>query len=77
VYIDGDHTFDAVMLDLLQYAPKVRPGGVIALHDYCRVWDGGVMDAVDAYTRNHGISPWYVTYDFAPTAFWQRGAEAA
>lgn len=78
VYIDGDHTFDAVMMDLLQYAPKVRrPGGIIALHDYCHVWDGGVVEAVDAYTKTHAVAPWYVTYDFAPTAFWQRGAERA
>jgi len=73
LFIDGDHTFDAVMMDLLQYAPKVRRGGIIALHDYFRSWDGGVMDAVDAYTKHHAISPWYVTYDVAPTAFWQRG----
>jgi len=75
LYIDGDHAFDVVMMDLLQYAPKVRRGGVIALHDYFRSRDGGVMEAVDAYTRHHGVAPWYVTYDFAPTAFWQRSAE--
>ena len=75
VYIDGDHSFDTVMMDLLQYAPKVRHGGLIALHDYFRSRGGGVMEAVDAYTRHHAVSPWYVTYDLAPTAFWQRGAE--
>lgn len=75
VYIDGDHTFDAVMMDLLLYAPKVKQNGIVVLHDYFRARDGGVVEAVDAYTRHHLVSPWYVTYDFAPTAFWQRNAE--
>jgi len=77
VYIDGDHRFDAVMMDLLQYVPKVKRNGIIVLHDYFRGWECGVVDAVDSYTRNHAVNPWYVTYDWSPTAFWQRSAEHA
>lgn len=75
VFIDGDHRFDAAMMDLLLYAPKVRKTGVILLHDYFRARECGVVDAVDAYTRHHAVAPWYVTYDPAPTVFWQRSAE--
>lgn len=75
VHIDGDHSFDEVVVDLIEYARKVRKGGLVILHDYFRHTCGGVMDAVDAYTRCHGIDPWYVTFDVDPTAFWQRGAE--
>ena len=33
-FIDGDHTFDGVTLDIKSWWPKVRPGGLLAGHDY-------------------------------------------
>jgi cephalosporin hydroxylase len=33
VFIDADHSYSGVMADFLAYAPMVRPGGLIALHD--------------------------------------------
>jgi predicted O-methyltransferase YrrM len=33
LFIDGDHTYDGVRQDFEMYAPLVRPGGLIALHD--------------------------------------------
>jgi predicted O-methyltransferase YrrM len=35
LFIDGDHTYEGVKRDFEMYAPLVRPGGVIALHDIC------------------------------------------
>lgn len=32
-FIDGDHTYDGVKADFLNYGPMVRPGGIIAFHD--------------------------------------------
>lgn len=75
VNIDGDHTFDAAILDILYYVPKVKKGGLILIHDYCAFKHSGVMQAVDGYTHCHRIDPWYVTKDDNPTAFWQKGAE--
>ena len=77
VYIDGDHTFDEAVQDIVQYAPKVRSGGLVLVHDYCHFRRSGVIQAVDAYTRCHRIEPWYVTRDYEPTAVWQRGTERA
>lgn len=34
VYIDADHSYEGVMVDLENYYQKVVPGGIIALHDY-------------------------------------------
>jgi len=75
INIDGDHTFDAVVEDIIHYVPKVRPGGLILIHDYCAFQWSGVIQAVDAYTHCHRIEPWYVTKDENPTAFWQKGEE--
>ena len=33
LYVDGDHRYDAVRQDWELYAPLVRPGGLVALHD--------------------------------------------
>jgi predicted O-methyltransferase YrrM len=77
LHIDGNHTFDFVVMDIVRYVPKVRPGGLVALHDYCPLTRGGVAQAVDAYVHCHRIDPWYITRDCNPTAFWERGVERA
>lgn len=33
LFIDGDHSFFGVMNDFVRYAPLVKSGGIIALHD--------------------------------------------
>jgi hypothetical protein len=51
VYIDGDHTYDAVNEDLEAFYALLKPGGVIAGDDYGMVgwWDDGVKRAVDDF----------------------------
>ena len=34
IYIDANHTYEAVVEDLRNWYPKVRPGGLIMGHDY-------------------------------------------
>ena len=33
LFIDGDHSYEGVRKDFLNFAPLVRPGGLIAFHD--------------------------------------------
>jgi predicted O-methyltransferase YrrM len=33
LFIDGDHSYDGVRYDFMNYSPLVRPGGLIVLHD--------------------------------------------
>ena len=75
VHIDGNHEFDFAAMDIIQYVPKVKKGGLIIIHDYCNFQWSGVTQAVDGYTHCHDIRPWYVTKGREPTVFWQRGAE--
>jgi len=77
VYIDGDHTFDYVMSDIIFWSQKVKRGGIVACHDYSNCYMGGVIKAVDAYTYCHKIDPWFVIGEtpiknemVAPSAFW-------
>lgn len=67
VYIDGDHAFDFVMMDIIRWSPKVKSGGVVAVHDFDNT---DIQVAVESYMRSHNISPWYKTREFWPTAFW-------
>ena len=43
VYIDGDHRFEYVRRDLLNYFPKVKHGGFIAGHDYHPAHPGVIL----------------------------------
>lgn len=70
VYIDGLHDFNSVMLDIINWSTKVRPGGIIAGHDYFTFYSSGVIRAVNSYTAAHSITNWYVTAEAAPTWFW-------
>lgn len=52
VFIDGDHTYQAVKADILAWIPKLRAGGLLCGHDYTHAADGlierpGVKQAVD------------------------------
>lgn len=53
VFIDADHEQSAVERDLEAYFPKVKPGGVIAGHDYD---EQGPRAAVKAFTARHGLT---------------------
>ena len=67
VYIDGDHSYDYVMLDIILWARRVRPGGIVSGHDYIlpgeyrHKFDINVKEAVDDYTKLHKISSLYLT----------------
>lgn len=73
VYLDGNHTLPQVVADLAAWVPKVRPGGVVAGHDYRRDEKRGglfhVRQAVQAWTSAYRISPWYLLAG-EPSATW-------
>lgn len=63
IYIDANHSFQYVVNDLCWWAPKVRKGGIVSGHDYCRTKNDfhlHVMEAVHGYTSAFRVSPWFV-----------------
>jgi hypothetical protein len=59
VYIDALHDYDSALEDVAHWYPKMRPGGIIAGHDYV---DGefpegvfGVKRAVDEFFGQRGV----------------------
>ena len=55
VFIDAGHSFDDAARDIIEWAKKVRKGGIVSGHDYTHV-RGGVKDAVDGYVKFHSQS---------------------
>ena len=61
VYIDGNHSFDWVMLDIIEWSKKVRSGGIVSGHDFIRRLREPVhvIKATCVYTEAHKIRPWF------------------
>jgi len=59
VYIDARHDYESVREDLGLWYPRLRPGGLLAGHDYVEgtFAEGtfGVKRAVDEFAREHGF----------------------
>jgi len=64
VYIDGNHGFGYVAMDLAQWCRKVRKGGVIAGHDYYSTEGVRIVrhvgDVVDAFVKSYDFENFWV-----------------
>lgn len=49
VFIDGDHSYENVKLDLDLWFKKIRPGGILVGDDYQQTW--GVRPAVNEFCK--------------------------
>ena len=70
VYIDGRHEFSFVIQDLIGWSKKVKQGGIVAGHDYYNFYQGGIILAVDAFTKAYNMQQWYSTKELQPSFFW-------
>lgn len=62
VYIDGDHRFEFVVNDIIQWAKRVRSGGIVSGHDYRFLphqCPSHVVEAVNGWVRSERIVPWF------------------
>lgn len=63
-FIDADHGYDAVKRDIMDWLPKIKPGGILAGHDYTDPNFPGVRQAVDELLPEFTIfnpSSWVLT----------------
>jgi predicted O-methyltransferase YrrM len=77
VYVDADHSYEAVKRNLSDWYPKIKPGGIFAGHDYIdgKMGDGtvfGVKQAVDEFVKELENVKLYVTTD--DTAYFPDGS---
>lgn len=66
VYIDAEHSYEAVRQDLQAWVPKVRDGGMVAGHDYyyTRSGNGGVIEAVDEFVKENRYTLHLTDWDY-------------
>lgn len=62
VFIDGDHEFDGVYEDIVEWTKKVKPGGIVVGHDYKEdaFRKYGVIEAVNKYCQENNIETLYI-----------------
>jgi predicted O-methyltransferase YrrM len=68
IFIDGDHSYEGISKDWQLYADKLKPGGIMALHDTSVAGSGaaGILDSVRFYNdviRNDRRYRWLETVD--------------
>ena len=61
VYLDADHAYEAVAADIRRWFCKLRPGGILAGHDFLDgilpEGDFGVTTAVQEFGTEMGVYP--------------------
>lgn len=64
VFIDGNHEYEHVLEDITEWTKKVKPGGIVAGHDYKidPVNNYGVIQAIQEYTEKNHIAPWFILH---------------
>lgn len=66
VYIDANHDFAHVTEDIFHWSKKVRPGGIVAGHDYYKENIPShvhVPYVLEGYTKAYNIKPWFIFED--------------
>ena len=60
IYIDGNHSYEAVIEDIKNWSPKVKQGGLIIGDDYLTF--EGVKKAVNDFYSNFNVSgnTWFI-----------------
>jgi len=59
VYIDGNHDFEFVVRDIIEWSKKVKVGGIVAGHDYTN-YMFEVRAAVDGWVSARKIKPLFL-----------------
>lgn len=68
IYIDTDHSYETTRDELQLYAPKMKPGGIMAGHDYrmgnwVSMYRYGVIEAVHEFCVKFNWELIYITAD--------------
>jgi len=73
VFIDGDHSYQGCRNDMVNYFPLLRPGGILAGHDYGYHEFPGIQKSVDEFCVANGL-----TLHVEPeTVWWAQKSDAA
>ena len=64
IYIDGNHSYGYVAMDLMKWVRKIKKGGILAGHDYYDRKGSRqqrfVGPAVDGFMKSYDVANWYI-----------------
>lgn len=62
VYIDACHEYEAALADIRAWLPKVKPGGVLAGHDYHLDYSGVIKAVQEVFSGRQNVAEynWWV-----------------
>ena len=66
LFLDGDHSYEAVLQDFEDWAPKIKPGGLLAMHDVVHPVHEGPRRVVDERIAN---DPQWVDHRYVDSLF--------
>lgn len=72
IYIDADHSYEAIAQDISNCAPKVRPGGFLIFNDFARI----VRPGLGVFGVHQAVCEFAVRNDW-PFAYFCMNGEAA
>lgn len=73
VYVDGNHTYEYVLQDLIDFSAKLKPDGVLMGHDFCEdahaaQYRYGIIDAVRRFlARSRDFRFFCLTHELFPS----------
>lgn len=60
-YVDGNHAYEYVRQDVESWWSKIRPGGILAGHDWTGEWRRNIRRAVLRFAVPRGLAVWLVS----------------
>jgi hypothetical protein len=72
VLVDGDHSYEGGMADLLNTWPLVKPGGCVVFHDITHPAHPDLMRCFDAFTKLHRMPHTIITDDYGLGVAWKK-----
>jgi hypothetical protein len=60
IYVDADHSYGGCIADIQAFWPKLKPGGIMAFHDYDNERDYGVKQAVTEFAKENNLQVNYI-----------------
>jgi hypothetical protein len=78
IYIDADHSYESIKLDLIAWYSKLKNGGIFAGHDYCEYYiestktEFGVIKAVNEFVFEKKLEMYFqITSEGSPEDYWK------
>jgi hypothetical protein len=63
IYIDANHTYEAICSDIEAWWPKIKPGGIFSGHDFNEC-SPEIKQAVWLHCKRHDLPLWLTECDF-------------